>query len=691
MRPVRHPFALLLIASGLVGLVGLSGCAHDEQSADPVLKDLEFVGTEQVSAGEIKERIVTSETSWIPFSKKKRFDPNVWRTDLERIERYYQARGYFQANVVSSEVIPDGENAVKVRVQIEEGEPTIITGIQVDGGAALAADQQALLADAVPFSQGEVFLEETWEALEESLAADLREQGYARAGVKSLARVDLETREATLDIQVDAGTRYKFGDITLRNHTGERVEDWRIIEQAREAIEDEEWYSDTARDEAQARVFAMEVFGAATVSQGEAHPETGVVDLEVEVQEAPLHTLRAGFGVGIDQARNDVHAIAGYTDRDFLGGLRRLELESRAGWAFLPNAYSVARGGNTVTQHGPIARLSADLLQPRLFHPNFSGTSRLEFERALEPAYAYFGGRGRLGVNWTPWSWLTITPSYNLELYRLDQGEVQRSTETAGAPNLLYGCAGGCVLSYLEQALQLDRRDDIQEPKNGYLLALSFQEGGRFLGGTFDYLRVLPEVRGYVSMLENQRLTLSARVRAGTLVPLSGGPLDSPIVARFFSGGNFMRGFSSRRLSPMLLIPTPEGSGEFEAEPLPIGGNGLFETQLEVRYDLTANLIGALFTDFGIVTSEQLQVSTLGQLQMAVGGGVRYRTPIGPIRLDLAYRPNVGAPLQVYSAEEATPLYRESQGCFGFGEGSPDRAGAPEGPCSIHLSIGEAF
>src|SRR5205807_1433013 len=109
-------------------------------------------------------------------------------------------------------------------------------------------------------------------------------------------------------------------------------------------------------------------------------------------------------------------------DRDFLGGLRKLDTSLMAGWAFLPNAYTIASGGDRVTKQGPIARLTAQVDQPRLWSPNFGLTERVEVERALEPAYSYFGGREKLGITWQPWTWLSLTPSYNFEAYRLDQG-----------------------------------------------------------------------------------------------------------------------------------------------------------------------------------------------------------------------------------------------------------------------------
>ena len=163
-----------------------------------------------------------------------------------------------------------------------------------------------------------------------------------------------------------------------------------------------------------------------------------------------------------------------------------------------------------------------------------------------------------------------------------------------------------------------------------------------------------------------------------------------------------MRGFSTRRLSPMYLVRLPQlPHGEQRpadspsAKPLPIGGNGLFETQFEARYALVGPLTLATFLDAGFVTTEHLTVRGASgwreQMLVAVGAGIRYRTPIGPIRLDLAYRPNIGQPLQVYPTDDPTLTYEASSGCFGFGRGNPFAGGSPEGPCSIHLSIGEAF
>jgi translocation and assembly module TamA len=687
MRIRRIGWGLLL----LVVFAAAGGCAHGDPKRRPVVKDLEIEGNKAVKEGELKKKIVTAETSWIPFSPKKRFDRNVWSSDLRRLERYYQSRGYYDAQVLDESVEPAGKDAVKLRVRLKEGPPTLVSRVQVKGLEELPPDQRDLVLSRLGVQEGKVFREDGWEGTKSGLQQQLIALGYAEASVSGTAKVDLVTREAFIDVEIDPGVRYRVGDVKVVQQENSRVETWRIEEQAREVLAHSHWYSQNLRNEVQQRVFDMEVFGAAEVRPGKGDPATGLIPLEVQVSEAPFHDVGAGLGFGFEQRRQEGHLIGEYTHRDFLGDLRKLTLRGRAGWAFIPSLYTSVGAGDAVTRSGPIAKLTAELEQPRLFHPDLQLRTLLEGEIAIEPAYSYTGGRARLIVPWRPRTWLLIEPSYNFETYRLSSGE----TPLAGdAPRLLFGCPGTCILSYLEQRLAYDRRDDPQEPRKGVYLGVAFQEGGGFLGGTFDYLRIVPEARGYYSLLPGRRLTFAGRVRVGTLIPLRGGDLESPIVARFFSGGDDMRGFSAQRLAPMRLEAKADPRGEFDAEPVPVGGNGLFEMSFETRYEIRRGIILAGFVDSGFVTTEHVPVRAryfTRNLLWAVGTGVRYITPVGPVRLDLAYRLPVGPGLPVFEAPAESLTFRPSSGCFGIGSGTPNHAGAPEGICSIHLSIGEAF
>lgn len=681
---MRLPLATLALCALALG------CARGAKPDQPIVGKLTIAGAKAVSPKELKRKIATSEKSWLPFTKETYFDRNVWRSDLLRLERYYQGRGYFQAKVIEQEVIPAGEDRVDLRVRVEEGEPTVLESLSIEGLEELEPKHRERLLTANGLSAGGIFVEAHWDALLKKLRSELVELGYVEAKVEPDAVVDLATKKARAKIRVTPNTRYRFGEVQVRAPPGGRVESWRIAEQTREAIEDERWYSESARAEAQARVFRMGVFGAAHVEPGTPSPEAGTVPLVVDVQEARFHSLRAGFGLSFEPARDDLHVNAQYVHRDFLGKLRRLQLQAEVGWAFIPGVLTVLGARSGAFQSEPVALLSADLEQPRFFHPNFRGNLRLEAEKGVEEGYSYYGGRGRVGIVWQPVTRFTLFPTYNAQLFHLTSGRVQ----AGDLPSITFGCEEDCLLSFFEQVVTFDHRDDPLVPREGFFFGVSLQEGGGPLGGTFTFLRVVPEARGYLSLLEDQRLTLSARMRVGSLIPAKGEDSASPIVTRFYSGGNAMRGFGTRRLAPQQLVESVHDS-DYTGAPVPIGGNGLFEASMEARYQLNDTFGVATFVDSGFVTVQQLSLSPsyfADNLMVAVGLGVRYRTPVGPLRVDFAYRlPRPGRPLTVFPAEGEPLTFDPAQGCFGLGAGDPSAAGAPESPCAIHLTIGEAY
>jgi translocation and assembly module TamA len=266
------------------------------------------------------------------------------------------------------------------------------------------------------------------------------------------------------------------------------------------------------------------------------------------------------------------------------------------------------------------------------------------------------------------------------------------------------GCGITCVLSYLEETLAWDHRDQILEPHRGYFLAINAQQGGNTLdndGGFrfFNFVRVMPEARAYFSFFDNA-FTIAGRARIGLMFTRSG---TAPIPVRFFSGGNEMRGFSGRRLAPFEVVPPTDCSGTAldtliaqrgtcpgQGDVVPVGGNTLIDGSLELRWNVWEALTIATFVDAGYVTAGSFSWQIFTDLNVAVGIGVRYRTPIGPIRLDLAARLPVGAPLEI----QGRPLeHVVNRGCFfGLGAGHSDvYPGSPEGQCTFHLSIGEAW
>lgn len=733
MASLCHRAWLLVVCS-------LCACATTKPSPDALRVDeLELEGPKALKEETITDRIVTNATPWyarwFPFvGGTEWFDTNTWQADLRRITRLYEAHGYYQARILDETVTDTGKGSVRIKVKLTEGAPAKLASLRVAGLDGLP-DQRARFEAKSPLKLGITFLEDDWAKAKSLLLENLHEAGYAEAKVVGEAQVDLDGPKVDATLSAEPGLRYTFGPI-YAPVIGKVVPAKLIIDVAEAELVRGQVFSESALANAQARLFQMGVFSAVKVNGGIPDREHQELPIIIDAREAPLINTRFGGGFGSDLLRSDVHLFGEYVDRNvgfaklFSSGalLDKLTLKGRAGYAVLPNVvdFFLKLGNkNSTLRHGPIFDLTAQYEVPRVFgSKNVSLVSTLGFNRTLDAAFDYYAAEGKLGVLWRPRVDLTIYPSVNANAYVLNTRITQSAT--SGTPSAAVGCpvltgAFGfddlCLVGFFDVTAEFDRRDNKLEPKQGIYAAASAQLGYSKTNRETPFIKLVPEVRGYLSFGEERWFTLAGKLKAGTLVGIGGG--ETPIVSRFFSGGSSMRGFNQRRLSPMAIVatgtgnlPSPDRTGFLEplrcvtdasgacvtgtvGATVPVGGNGLLEASVEARFDLTDSLVLAFFVDAGMVTADPLLVGTdFGRdLYVAVGTGLRYRTPLGPIRGDVGFRlPFIGGPLPITSNESSAtaPYY---SGCYfnAGNSGSTSYGGAPDGLCTIHVSIGEAF
>lgn len=597
-------------------------------------------------------------------------DPDQLAVDRQRVEAYYRDHGYYGARVVDTQVVAVGEGQAAVTMRVEEGEPVRVTRLEIEGLDAAPEARAALKKPAL--REGDVFAVAAYDALRDQLTAVLHENGWATGEVTQEAQVLPEEHGAIVHYRVEPGARLRFGPLLVAG-TGKVSRD-RVREKAAEEIKTGDWYDERKLTQAQTRVFNMGVFGGVRVNRGTPDPQRGIIPILVAVREAPFRSVRLGPSVGVvSNSRIDLSALAGWTNRFFLGDLRRLDLSLTAGYAWLVRAPRT---------EGPIGTAAANISQPGVVRRYIDVGAHLEVQRGLEQGYQYWAQRARLSLPIHITSRVTFVPSYNLEVYELDHVlpsfNPDDPTQVLPSP-ILQSCQGNvCLLSYLEQRIEWDGRDDPINTRRGFYAALSVQEGGRVGGYGYGYLRLLPEARVYLAI--GERSVLAARARLGAFIPVKE-TRTPPTVALFESGGaNAMRGYGLNRLSPM--TQTPDG-------PVPYGGNGLAEYTLEYRFPLTKSLFGAVFTDAAYVSYPSAVPNAYrygldpGRLQWAAGFGIRFRTPVGPLRLDLAGRlPNDLSP-DVEFADRFPPV-PESR--------LPTDPGPHHEPIlALQLTVGEAF
>jgi len=634
--PSRRP-----ARAALAALMGLStpGCLvlHGSPEA-PAVRSLRLEGARAVPAAEILERLATQPSDRASWGEERAFDADVFAVDLRRVEAAYRARGYYRAKVAGSEVkevrrgrvvfgedlrarVEGEDHMVDLAIRVEEGPPVRVAEVRVEGleaePGALARLGRAPL-EKLPLRAGQVFREDRYDETREAIEKALTANGYPRPEVEQRAQVDPAADRAAVTYAVRSGGRFRFGNVFVSGAA--QVPRSTLRELAGDELEPGSWYDVTRLPRIQARVNDLGVFGGIRVSPGKPDPERGTVPILLSVREAPFRTIRLGPSLGIEAARWDASMTAGWTHRNFQGGLRKLKLDLRVGWSWIKTPFQPSAEGLS-------GLAAADFTQPEVIGRKVDLSARVEGERRIEDGYSYFVERVRVGLPVKLFApVLTFFPSANVEYYQT-RGQATQ-VQVGAATQTLLSCAGAstCLLPFLEQRIDLDLRDDALATTRGLYLSASLQEGLKPFGQGFRYVRFVPELRAFVRL---GKAVLATRGRIGLVRAYAGDPL--PIVARVSSGGpGQMRGYYTRRLSPMVAL----ANGSFAA----VGGEASLDGSLEVRFPLSGHLGGALFLDGGNAFLSPADLWKVDRLQWAPGFGLRYDSAIGPVRFDVAAR-----------------------------------------------------
>jgi translocation and assembly module TamA len=689
-------------------LLALCACATPSTPFEgrPVLVGIDFVGNRSISSGELLDHIATAPTSGFFKKTARYYDADLFAIDLKRIVRWYNEKGFYEAKIEGVEEVRDDAGRVRLVVRIQEGRRAYVKDIWFVDTDGVTPDEMADIDGALQLHRGDSFDEDHYQQSKDQLADQLKEHGFAEAKVNGQVRVAPEDGTAVITYQLDPGPRYTFGRVVV---TGNRAIDSSEIIRAT-GIHRGDRYSPRAMQLAQQRVYNLGAFAGVRVAL-EPLGDSPVAAVRVTVREAPFQTVRFGLGGQIEEFRWELPRVrADYTNRNLFGGLRRLELSSNLGYAFVPSLPDVIRKPpNTRTETGLVTLTSAQLVTPNILLPGIDFVSRGEFARELQQGFSYnevaarFGPQYRIDRHSLALS-LNFVRYFNAGLNGIDLTQLVAQ----GGPSLaaLQKCIPTCTLAYPELRYTYDSRDNVLEPTSGFLGTVSLQQ--TLKPGTFSYFRLEPEVRGYVPIAP--WLVFAARAQYGALI-LEGENQDaqsSPFTQRFFGGGqSYQRGYPSFGQGPKVggapspgvggVLLTPNGPvQDYWSTYAAIGGNGaaLVTGELRFRTDFLLRHSGiVLFADASRITANPT-LPWEGRLEVAPGIGLRYITPFGPIRFDIAYVVNPatviasGASVTDPRTGNSIPVADTEIGPF---------CNQSTGTCiyqrrwAYHLTLGEAF
>ena len=595
--------------------------------------------------------------------------------DRLRLEAWYYQRGFREISVDTLTSLGE-EGRATVSFIIDEGEPVIATRVDFEGGEGINEDG---LLEGLPLQPGERLSILALDATRDTLERRLANRGYGRVNVLRRHLIPaVEPHTALVTFDIDTGSRVRYGPIMVSGNS--ELSEATVLNTLQFSTGD--LYSRDEVQQGQGRLFGLDIIRSASVTSDFQSDPDSVIPITVNVVEGDAYRVRYGGGWTTAECFG---VEAQWAARNFVGGGRLLQIRGRVANVLTPQFQNVLCPQGGTEEFGALTgTLSLDFAQPWIFSTRNSFSTALFIERQSLPDVFIREAVGvELALTRLIGPQTSFTLSYRPELSRLDAAEVLFCT------NLLV-CSPEDV-SILQDANWLapigfsftrNLANNILNPNRGYSVVLEVEHASQWTGSNFRYDRAIAEGTLYSGL--GRSGVFAARIRGGWVgsgafeaLLLTPGTFDLVHPQkRFYAGGaNSVRGFAQGRLGPRvltidpvrLLEPGTAGAGcnpsqlmdlscdpasikEGRFVPRPTGGTRVLEGNLELRFPIGLNLEGVMFTDVGQVWGGRDEVD-LSKLAVTPGVGVRYLSPVGPIRIDLGYRFREGEPLAVVTSQ----------------------------------------
>ncbi len=571
-----------------------------EEGEQAYVKTISFEGNVAFDEKTLKKAMETSSyfwlTSWI--TESGRYKKEQLAFDQERIKDLYMNTGYFEVEISEPRVnLSEDKEWFDITIPIIEGEIFSIASVSFAGAALF--DDTALSA-LTATKEGDTFNRSLLRKDIAQIVERYGEKGYIYANAVPDLKPGTDGNSLELTFHIVEGALVKVREINIsgNNKTRDKV----IRREMR--VKEQETVNTKALRRSFQRINNLNYFEDLNIVPTPIEP--GWIDLDVEVKEKPTGTFSVGGGFS---SQDKFVATADITMGNFLGKGQLVKIRAETG-----------RRRNTY---------SLTFREPYLFDQNLSGTANIFNEIRDFGSYEEKRSGSDLILGRAFGEYIRGSASYTietLEVTDLDQIIVDGKTVVDPIVPILVReqeALGRTLTSSIGLSVSRDTRDFAFDPKEGGRDALSLEYAGTFLGGDNAYYKAVLNVsRFYPIWLDH---VLSARGILGVAEGIDGKAL--PVGERFFVGGiNTVRGFQFGEAGPI------DPLGEI------LGGNK--EAFLNIEYLIPlvaeANIKLLLFYDYGAGFNDN-QNFNLDLMRKAAGFGIRWISPVGPLRLEWGY------------------------------------------------------
>jgi len=608
--------------------------------AQCVLESAQITGNSALSSAELGALVNSSVGA--------AFNENTIGADAARIAGVYRRRGFAGVKVAAETARGDvraGVVPVRVTLVITEGVRSMVQSVAFDGNAEVSAD---VLRPIVTTRPGEPYVEPQISSDADNLAQFYLNRGYPEVSVLPNPRPTADRSNVDLHFVIHEGPQVFIDHVLIVGNTRTKTETI-----AREVqLKSGQPLSQEDEDDTRSRITALGIFRRVDISYLQLPGGRTHRDVLITVEEAPVTTVEYGAGLeggrhldrstenpgGAEQFQVAPRASFSVGRRNLFGKDRSLNLFTRV--SFRQSAANVSDATSAVVQNGRygfneyLARLAYG--ERRIFGTPADGTFAGGIEQTRRTSFTF----NRRSANVT----LARRVMGNLSLsgrYTIDRTRVFDINITPEEKPLIDRLFSQVRLSTFSSSLIRDTRDDPIEPISGGLIGLDGELAARRIGSEVGFFKTFLQGFSYrrlpaggVVAVVGARLGLATGFpRTIVTAGLNGQTItqtvdDLPASERFFAGGDTtVRGFTLDRLGRPDTI---------DADGFPKGGHGLVVLNGELRIPVRGSLGAVTFVDAGNVFLHVNDIK-LTQLRAAAGFGLRYRSPIGPIRVDLGF------------------------------------------------------
>ncbi|MEA3491143.1 MAG: BamA/TamA family outer membrane protein [Campylobacterota bacterium] len=534
-----------------------------------------FIGEQNLDESDLQNAMSVDVKSKFQFWKE--YNPKIKEKLLPTLpatlRSYLDSEGYYDATYTIKITKTD------VIVTIKEDKPVRVNDINITSDY----DIQKL----VTFEKDEIFTAEKFISIKSKIVKEMMKNGYCSYSLDSKAYVDLDTYRVDLKYLLKKGGVCTFGKVTIKGL--DTIKEKVVISRVR-AREGSRFNTEHIQQSYDA-LYALNSFDYVAVKYDRKFYNVVPIDIVASEISKPWY-----FMAGV---KYDTNVGAGVQTeiirKNFMGGAKKLRVQ---------------------LQYSQIEQLA----EVMLFTPAMFGISGYYLDLATKIGYSNLEYTGFMEKKGYAEAFLTYTNEVleldagfaieNIDISLLedyDEGKLTQAVEP-----------GTFFLAYPFLRFTLDRRDSKLNPKYGYYLSGMMEYGLPYDGEANEYIKYEIEGRGVYTL---HNLTMAAVAKVGILDEIEN---HVPESKRFFGGGAYSnRAYGYKRMG-VIFSPTRYGIE---------GASTMANLSLEVDYPIWGDIYGAVFNDNTMLTINSYDFT--GDIISSAGVGIRYVTPIGPIKIDV--------------------------------------------------------